>query len=41
MTVVGLNKLLDPEISSERQKVVRKRSETWQYEVGAYDGYSI
>lgn len=41
MTVVGLNKLLDPAVDSERKKVVKKRTETWQYEVDTYDGYSI
>ena len=34
MTVVGLNKLLDPHIDAKREKVVKKRTETWQYEVG-------
>ncbi|KAJ8599746.1 hypothetical protein CTAYLR_003428 [Chrysophaeum taylorii] len=38
MTVVGLNKLLDPNISPARQDTVKKRIETWQYEV---NGYSI
>ena len=41
MTVVGLNKLLDPHIDAKREKVVEKRTETWQYEVDTYDGYSI
>ena len=41
MTVVGLNKLLDPHIDAKREKVVKKRTETWQYEVDTYDGYSI
>ena len=41
MTVIGLNKLLDPEVTPERKQEVQKRSETWQYEVDAYDGYSI
>ena len=41
LTVVGLNKLLDPAVDPERKKVVRKRTETWQYEVDTYDGYSI
>jgi len=38
MTVVGLNKLLDPNISPTRRENVKKREETWQYEV---HGYSI
>jgi len=38
MTVVGLNKLLDPNISPARQDTVKQRYETWQYEV---NGYSI
>lgn len=38
MTVVGLNKLLDPNISPARQDTVKRRIETWQYEV---NGYSI
>lgn len=38
MTVVGLNKLLDPNISPARQDTVKQRIETWQYEV---NGYSI
>jgi serine O-acetyltransferase len=41
MTVVGLNKLLDPHIDAKREKVVKKRTETWQYDVDTYDGYSI
>ena len=36
MTVVGLNKLLDPHIDAKREKVVKKRTETWQYEVDTH-----
>jgi len=36
MTVVGLNKLLDPNISPTRRDTVKKREETWQYEVSGY-----
>ena len=41
MTVVGLNKLLDPHFDAKRDSVVEKRPATWQYEVDTYDGYSI
>ena len=36
-----MNKFLDPHIDAKREKVVKKRTETWQYEVDTYDGYSI
>mmetsp|Transcript_5737 Transcript_5737/g.8158 ORF Transcript_5737/g.8158 Transcript_5737/m.8158 type:complete len:304 (-) Transcript_5737:595-1506(-) len=37
MTCVGLNKLLDPNISFNRRETVKKREETWQYEVAGYE----
>ena len=41
MTVVGLNKLLDPNKDAEVKEVAKKRQETWQYElgVGGYGSY--
>ena len=41
MTVVGLNKLLDPNKDAEVKEVAKQRQETWQYElgVGGYGSY--
>ena len=41
LTVVGLNKLLDPAATPARAEAVKARTETWQYEVGTSDNYMI